>query len=78
MQTIEFVLTGEQRMHCSGCETRVAYTLRQLPGVREVRASAKTQHILVLLESAGALGAEQIAERLEQLGYQAERVTGTG
>lgn len=76
MQTIEFVLTGEQKMHCSGCETRVAYTLRQLAGVRDVRANAKTQHVLVLLESADQIGAQEIGEKLEQLGYQAQRIEG--
>ena len=76
MQTIELVVTGEQKMHCSGCETRIAYTLRQLPGVRDVRANAKTQQVLVLFESADQIGAQRIGEKLEQLGYQAQRIEG--
>lgn len=74
MQTIEFEVTGEQRMHCAGCETRVVYALRQMPGVRDVRASAKTQHVMVLLESAGTVVAGEIAEKLKQLGYEAQSV----
>ena len=71
MQLIEWVLTGEQKMHCAGCETRVAYALRQLPGVREVRASARNQHVVVVLDRTGANAAEQIGEKLKQLGYEA-------
>ncbi len=71
MQTIEFELTGEQKMHCVGCETRVAYALRQLPGVRDVRADAGSQHVRVVVDGAGPTGAEQIGQKLKELGYDA-------
>lgn len=74
MQTIEFALTGDQKMHCSGCETRIAYVLRQLPGVRDVRASATTQKVLVLLDGTATSGAHEIGSKLKELGYEAQRV----
>lgn len=76
MQTIDFEVTGDQKMQCAGCETRVAYALRQLPGVREVRASAKTQRVLVLFDGASAAGVEQVEQMLKQLGYEAQRIGG--
>jgi len=63
MQAIEFQLTGEQKMYCVGCETRVAYVLRQLPGVRDVRANAKTQHVRVVVDVGG--DDERRADRTE-------------
>ena len=43
MTVIQLHVIGEEKMHCVGCETRVSYALRRLPGVRDVRASADTQ-----------------------------------
>jgi copper chaperone CopZ len=68
-QTLEFVVTGEERMHCTGCEQRVSNALRRLPGVQEVRASATTQHVRVTIDPS-QVGAEQVQTKLEQLGYQ--------
>jgi copper chaperone CopZ len=70
-QTLEFVVMGEEKMHCAGCEQRVSNALRRLPGIQEVRASASTQHVLVTLDPS-QVGAEQVQARLEQLGYQAK------
>jgi copper chaperone CopZ len=70
-QTIELVVTGEEKMHCAGCEQRVSNALRRLPGVQEVRASAATQHVLVTIDPS-QVGAEQVQAKLEQLGYQAK------
>jgi copper chaperone CopZ len=67
--TLEFVVTGEEKMHCAGCEQRVSNALRRLPGVHEVRASATTQQVLVTIDP-NQVGAEQIRAKLEQLGYQ--------
>jgi copper chaperone len=68
-QTLEFVVTGDDKMHCAGCEQRVSNALRRLPGVREVMASAATQQVLVTIDPA-QVGAEQVRAKLEQLGYQ--------
>jgi copper chaperone CopZ len=68
-QTLDFVVTGEERMHCDGCEQRVSNVLRRLPGVQEVHASAATQHVLVTIDPS-QVGPEQLRAKLEQLGYQ--------
>jgi copper chaperone CopZ len=68
-QTLEFVVTGEDKMHCAGCEQRVSNALGRLRGVQEVQASATTQHILVTVDPS-QVGAEQVRSKLEQLGYQ--------
>jgi copper chaperone CopZ len=70
-QTIELVVTGEEKLHCAGCEQRVSNALRRLPGVQEVRASAATQHVLVTIDPS-QVGADQVQAKLEQLGYQAK------
>ncbi|BBP04363.1 hypothetical protein TPL01_21580 [Sulfuriferula plumbiphila] len=66
---IEF-LVADQRIHCSGCETWIAAGLQQLPGVLDVRASAETRHALVSLGGAGTIGAGEIGEKREKLGYE--------
>jgi copper chaperone CopZ len=68
-QMLEFVVTGEDKMHCAGCEQRVSNALRRLPGVQDVRASAATQQVLVTIDPA-QVGSEQVRAKLEQLGYQ--------
>ena len=60
---------GEEKMHCAGCETRVSYALRRLPGVRDVRASAETQQIAVTIDPS-EVSREQVCARLQQLGYE--------
>jgi copper chaperone CopZ len=70
-QTVELVVTGEEKMHCAGCEQRVSNALRRLPGVQEVRANAATQHVLVTIDPS-QVGADQLRAKLEQLGYQAK------
>lgn len=72
IENVEFQLVGNGRMHCAGCETRIGYALRRLPGVREVHASASTQRITVALDPA-AVSVEQVRARLQQLGYEVGR-----
>lgn len=66
---IEFQVIGDEKIHCSGCETRIGFALRRLPGVREVRASAETQRIAVTIDP-DELGPEQVRARLRELGYE--------
>jgi copper chaperone CopZ len=75
-QTIEFVVTGEEKMHCAGCEQRVGNVLRRLPGVKDVRASAQTQQVVVTIDPA-QVGPEQVRAKLEQIGYQVTPQGGT-
>jgi copper chaperone CopZ len=70
-QTLEFVVVGDEKMYCSGCEQRVSNALRRLPGVREVQANATTQHVRVTVDLS-QVDAEQVQAKLEQLGYQAK------
>jgi copper chaperone CopZ len=71
VQTLEFVVMGEEKMHCAGCEQRVSNVLRRLPGVQEVQANATTQQVRVTVDPS-QVGAEHIRAKMEQLGYQAK------
>ncbi len=68
-QTIEFIVTGEEKMHCAGCEQRIGNVLRRLAGVQEVRASAETQRVVVTIDPAQVSPA-QVQAKLEQIGYR--------
>ena len=70
VQTLEFVVVGEQTMFCAGCEQRVSNVLRRLAGVQEVQANATTQHVRVTIDPS-QVGVGQVQAKLEQLGYQA-------
>ncbi|MBI2311456.1 MAG: heavy-metal-associated domain-containing protein [Betaproteobacteria bacterium] len=67
--TIQLRVIGGEKIHCAGCEARIGYALRRLPGIQEVRASAETQAIAVTIDP-DQISAEQIRARIEQLGYQ--------
>jgi copper chaperone CopZ len=68
-QTVEFVVTGEEKMYCAGCEQRVGNALRRLPGVQQVQASAQTQQVVVTFDPT-QVSPEQVRAKLEQIGYQ--------
>jgi copper chaperone len=72
--TAEFIVTGEQKIHCEGCEQRIDRALRRLPGVLGVDASAQSQRILVEADPE-KVSPEEVRERLDLLGYE---VTGAG
>lgn len=69
-QTAEFTVTGEQTIHCEGCEQRIGRGLGRLDGVEEARASADSQRVIVEFDP-GKVGPEEIRERLDFLGYEA-------
>jgi copper chaperone len=75
-KTIDFVVTGEDKLHCSGCEQRVGHALRRLVGVQDVRASAETQQVRVAFDPA-QVSPEQVQSKLEQLGYEVAPQGGT-
>lgn len=64
-------VTGQQTMHCGGCENTVAFTLKQLPGVEQVKASYKTQHIHIVFDP-HQLDLNRIRQELAWIGYQVE------
>ncbi len=67
--TTEFTVTGEQKIHCEGCERRIDRALRRLPGVEKVEASAESQRVVVKADS-DRVGPEELRERLDLLGYE--------
>lgn len=67
--TAEFVVTGNQKIHCEGCEQRIDRALRRLPGVGSVEASAQSQRVIVEMDPA-QVSPEQVRERLDLLGYE--------
>lgn len=73
-ETIDFFVTGEDKVHCAGCEQRIGNALRRLPGTRTVTVRAETQQVVVTIDPA-AVSSDQVQTKLEQLGY---RVTPTG
>jgi copper chaperone CopZ len=73
-RTTTFTVTGEQKIHCEGCEQRIDRALRRLPGVGSVEASAESQRVVVETDP-DRVGPEQVRERLDLLGYE---VTGGG
>jgi copper chaperone CopZ len=68
-QTIAFVVTGEVKMHCAGCEQRVGNVLRRLVGVQNVQANAQAQQVVVTIDPAQT-DSEQVRTKLEQIGYE--------
>ena len=72
---MDFVVIGEEKIHCAGCESRIAFVLQRLPGVGPVLASAKTQHILVTIDPA-QIGQVEVRAKLEHLGFRVEPVEG--
>jgi copper chaperone len=67
--TVEFRVTGEQKIHCEGCEQRIDRALRRLSGVKEVRASAGDQRVEVTLDPE-RVERKQVRECLQMLGYE--------
>jgi Cd2+/Zn2+-exporting ATPase len=64
---------GEQTMHCGGCESTVAFALKQLPGVQQVEASHKTQRIDLTFDPQ-LLDLERVRQELAWTGYQVAEV----
>lgn len=66
---IEFVVTGTERMHCTGCEARIARALKWLPGVREVEASHESQRVSVAID-AGRVTPAEVQAAIKQAGFE--------
>lgn len=67
---------GQQTMHCNGCEQTVKFTLKQLPGVQEVGASHKSQHIDLTFDPQ-VVDMERVRQELEWIGYQVDEIEET-
>ena len=68
-RTIEFTVTGEDKLHCAGCEQRVGHTLRRLAGVQDIWASAESQQVVVTIDPT-QVSPQQVQSKIEQLGYE--------
>jgi copper chaperone CopZ len=68
-QTKTLRATGAQTMHCGGCESTVKFTLKQIPGVLDVKASHKTQLVKLTFDPQRA-NLEQIQQELGWIGYR--------
>ncbi|HDZ58170.1 MAG TPA: copper chaperone [Pseudomonas xinjiangensis] len=72
LESINYTVTGEEKMHCAGCESRVKNALQRLEGMHHVVASAEGQTIRVSIDSS-KLSPEQVEARLAQIGYEVSR-----
>lgn len=70
--TIHFTVTGDERLHCTGCEQRVGNAIRRLPGIRNVQASHTTQAVSVTINP-DEVSAAQVQATLERIGYEVAR-----
>lgn len=66
--TMQFTVTGEQEIHCEGCEQRLSRALERVNGVETVDASAQTQRIVIETDPA-QIDHDQLQERFDLLGY---------
>jgi Cu+-exporting ATPase len=67
-RTLEFTVTGEQKIHCAGCEERIGNVLRRLPGIKDVRVSHQDQRVVVTFDPTQVMP-DTVRATLEQLGY---------
>lgn len=67
--TSEFTVTGEQKIHCEGCEQRIGRALGRLEGVEEARASADSQRVVIEFDPE-KVGIDELRDRLDLLGYE--------
>ncbi|MGQ0549642.1 MAG: heavy-metal-associated domain-containing protein [Armatimonadota bacterium] len=68
VRTVNLTVTGEEKIHCAGCEQRIAHALRRLPGIQDVQASAQSQRVVVKLDAA-QISLERVRAKLKELGY---------
>lgn len=66
---LEFNVIGPEKIHCESCEQRIGRALKRLPGVEDVKASAKEQRISVSFDPKRA-NPEQVKAKLQEIGYE--------
>lgn len=67
--TMKYTVTGDQEIHCDGCEQRISRALERLDGVKTVEASAQTQRVVVETDPTQT-NPDQLQERFDLLGYE--------
>lgn len=69
-RTANFTVTGEQKIHCEGCEQRIGRALGRLDGVESASASVEGQRVVVEFDP-DKVGTDELRDRLDLLGYEA-------
>ena len=64
-EEMEFNVTG---MTCTGCEKTVENGLKQVDGVKEVKASHKNNKVTIKIEK-DKINREALAQKIETVGY---------
>ncbi len=64
-EEMEFNVTG---MTCTGCENTVVNGLKQIKGVKEVKASHQNNRVTIMVEK-DKVNREEIAQKIETVGY---------
>lgn len=64
------VLTTEPQMHCQGCENRITEQLRYVKGVKNIKASAAEQTVVVTVD-VDKSNAQALVASLQKIGYTA-------
>lgn len=77
LQKFTLQVTGPQIIHCGSCENAVRRAVTQLPGVRQVAASRRTQHIELTLDT-NRTTLEGVREHLSWMGYLARETAAQG
>lgn len=47
---IDFTVIGDEKLRCSGCETRIRFALDRIAGVQHVAADDGTQRVTIMLD----------------------------
>ncbi len=71
VNTLKLKVTGQQTLHCAGCERTAEVTLSRLPGVKSVKADHKVQMIQMSMVS-GETDLGEVKAELKRIGYEVE------
>lgn len=69
LQSVTLEILGNQKLSCSGCETRIEGFLKSLEGVHEARANFARQTVNVLFDG-DRVDIQSVFDRLASIGYQ--------
>lgn len=72
--TMNLSVTGDQQIHCDGCEHRISQALERLDSVTIVETGGQSQCIVIETDPIRT-GSNQLRERLDLLGYDASEET---
>lgn len=73
IKSIPLEVTGDRTIHCDGCENTIRRALGQLPGVRRVEPSQKTQKIVITLDI-DLTPIQEVQEKLDWMGWGTQKI----